>query len=87
MTEDVAKQVVLFQKVLDYLKDLSVDRVQQAVITDIQSSLQTVVSLTVVILCCTNAQNLGNIDLNKMIIQFWELITKLRPMCMVLEII
>lgn len=50
MAEDVAKQVVLFQGVLNYLKDLSVDRVQQGVIRDIQDSLKTVVSLTVSIL-------------------------------------
>lgn len=50
MAENVAKQVVLFQGVLNYLKDLSVDRVQQGVIRDIQDSLKTVVSLTVLVL-------------------------------------
>ena len=83
MAENVAKQVVLFQGVLNYLKDLSVDRVQQGVIRDIQDSLKTVVSLTVPVLVEPYFQKLGNMDLNKMIIQFWELITKLRPMCMI----
>lgn len=55
MAEDVERQVDLFQGVLNYLKDLSVDRVQQGVIRDIQESLKTMVSLTVPILSCSDA--------------------------------
>ena len=55
MAEDVERQVDLFQGVLNYLKDLSVDRVQQGVIRDIQESLKTMVSLTVLILSYPDA--------------------------------